>query len=146
MGQSHDRWLSTISQSPSAISMCFVPITSLLSGLPGTGFLSHAMNLYLRCEHFGFCSLVTQWLIRVTSLYKNVLDKPPMEELHQFLEFQLPRQWAPVYGDLPLGLRCRKQSSPSLQFSLLGPRLYVSTSKVRICVLDIVFFSSHFCI
>ncbi|CAN7093941.1 unnamed protein product [Brassica rapa subsp. narinosa] len=105
MGQSHDRWLSTISQSPNAISMCFVPITSLLSGLPGTGFLSHAMNLYLRY-------------------------KPPMEELHQFLEFQLPRQWAPVYGDLPLGLRCRKQSSPSLQFSLLGPKLYVSTSKV----------------
>lgn len=52
MGQSHDRWLSTISQSPNAISMCFVPITSLLSGLPGTGFLTHAMNLYLRCEHF----------------------------------------------------------------------------------------------
>ncbi|KAG2303808.1 hypothetical protein Bca4012_062779 [Brassica carinata] len=104
MGQSHDRWLSTISQSPNAISMCFVPITSLLSGLPGTGFLTHAMNLYLRY-------------------------KPPMEELHQFLEFQLPRQWAPVYGDLPLGLR-RKQSSPSLQFSLMGPKLYVSTSKV----------------
>ncbi|CAH8359247.1 unnamed protein product [Eruca vesicaria subsp. sativa] len=102
--QSHDRWLSTISESPNAISMCFVPITSLLNGLPGTGFLSHAMNLYLRY-------------------------KPPMEELHQFLEFQLPRQWAPVYGDLPLGLR-RSQSSPSLQFSLLGPKLYVSTTKV----------------
>ncbi|KAJ0257951.1 MACPF domain-containing protein NSL1 [Hirschfeldia incana] len=102
--QSHDRWLSTISQSPNAISMCFVPITSLLSGLPGTGFLTHAMNLYLRY-------------------------KPPMEELYQFLEFQLPRQWAPVYGDLPLGLR-RNKSSPSLQFSLMGPKLYVSTSKV----------------
>ncbi|KAF3551856.1 hypothetical protein DY000_02008831 [Brassica cretica] len=105
MGQSHDRWLSTISQSPNAISMCFVPITSLLSGLPGTGFLSHAVNLYLRY-------------------------KPPIEELQQFLEFQLPRQWAPVYGDLPLGLRSRKQSSPSLQFSLMGPKLYVNTSKV----------------
>ncbi|KFK44710.1 hypothetical protein AALP_AA1G292900 [Arabis alpina] len=105
MGQSHDRWLSTISQSPNAISMCFVPITSLLSGLPGTGFLSHAVNLYLRY-------------------------KPPIEELHQFLEFQLPRQWAPVYGDLPLGLRRKKQSSPSLQFSLMGPKLYVNTSKV----------------
>ncbi|EOA39924.1 hypothetical protein CARUB_v10008612mg [Capsella rubella] len=108
VGQSHDRWLSTISQSPNAISMCFVPITSLLSGLPGTGFLSHAVNLYLRY-------------------------KPPIEELHQFLEFQLPRQWAPVYGDLPLGLRRRKQSSPSLQFSLLGPKLYVNTSKVDSC-------------
>ncbi|CAH2034163.1 unnamed protein product [Thlaspi arvense] len=105
MGQSHVRWLSTISQSPNAISMCFVPITSLLSGLPGTGFLSHAVNLYLRY-------------------------KPPIEELHQFLEFQLPRQWAPVYGDLPLGLRRTKQSSPSLKFSLMGPKLYVNTSKV----------------
>jgi hypothetical protein len=105
LGQSHERWLSTVSQAPNVISMCFVPITSLLSGLPGTGFLSHAVNLYLRY-------------------------KPPIEELHQFLEFQLPRQWAPVYGDLPLGLRRSKQSSPSLQFSLMGPKLYVNTSKV----------------
>ncbi|CAN8291017.1 unnamed protein product [Cochlearia groenlandica] len=105
MGQSHDRWLTTVSQSPNVISMCFVPITSLLSGLPGTGFLSHAVNLYLRY-------------------------KPPIEELHQFLEFQLPRQWAPVYGDLPLGLRRTKQSSPALKFSLMGPKLFVNTSKV----------------
>lgn len=57
-------------------------------------------------------------------------DKPPIEELHQFLEFQLPRQWAPMYGDLPLGLRHRKQASPSLQFTFLGPRLYVNTMQV----------------
>ncbi|CAN8313482.1 unnamed protein product [Cochlearia groenlandica] len=105
MGQNHDRWLSTVSQSPNVISMSFVTITSLLSGLPGTGFLSHAVNLYLRY-------------------------KPPIEELHQFLEFQLPRQWAPVYGDLPLGLRRTKQSSPSLKFSLMGPKLFVNISKV----------------
>ncbi|GLT29497.1 hypothetical protein SLA2020_043610 [Shorea laevis] len=105
LGQSHNHWLSTISQSPNVISMSFVPITSLLSGARGNGFLSHAVNLYLRY-------------------------KPPVEELHQFLEFQLPRQWAPVYGDLPLGLMRRKQASPSLQFTLLGPRLYVNTMKV----------------
>ncbi|RHN49471.1 hypothetical protein MtrunA17_Chr7g0274891 [Medicago truncatula] len=28
--------------------------------------------------------------------------KPAIEELHQFLEFQLPRQCATMYGDLPL--------------------------------------------
>ena len=57
-------------------------------------------------------------------------DKPPIEELHQFLEFQLPRQWAPVFGDLPLGPQRRHLSFPSLQFSLLGPRLYVNTTPV----------------
>lgn len=105
LGQSHNRWLSTISQSPNVISMSFVPITSLLNGAQGNGFLTHAVNLYLRY-------------------------KPPIEELQQFLEFQLPRQWAPVYGDLPLGLRRRKQASPSLQFTFMGPRLYVNTNKV----------------
>lgn len=103
--QSHNQWLSTVSQSPNVISMSFVPITSLLAGVQGNGFLTHAVNLYLRY-------------------------KPPIEELHQFLEFQLPRQWAPVYGDLPLGLKRRKQASPSLQFSLLGPKLYVNTTQV----------------
>lgn len=105
VGQSHNQWLSTISQSPNVISMSFVPITSLLSGVRGNGFLSHAVNLYLRY-------------------------RPPIEELHQFLEFQLPRQWAPMYSDLPLGLRHRKQVSPSLQLTFMGPKLYVNTTQV----------------
>ncbi|PRQ28992.1 putative membrane attack complex component/perforin (MACPF) domain-containing protein [Rosa chinensis] len=105
VGQSHNQWLSTISQAPDVISMSFVPITSLLGGVQGNGFLSHAVNLYLRY-------------------------KPPIEELQQFLEFQLPRQWAPVYADLPLGLRRRRHASPSLQFSFMGPKLYVNTMKV----------------
>lgn len=50
VGQSHNQWLSTISQAPDVISMSFVPITSLLGGVQGNGFLSHAVNLYLRCE------------------------------------------------------------------------------------------------
>ncbi|KAK8551521.1 hypothetical protein V6N13_119979 [Hibiscus sabdariffa] len=108
-GQSHSQWLSTISQSPNAISMAFVPITSLLNGVRGNGFLNHAVNLYLRCE---------------------LRYKPPIEELHVFLEFQLPRQWAPVYCDLPLGLKRRKQASPSLQFTFMGPKLYVNTARV----------------
>ncbi|KAI8001252.1 MACPF domain-containing protein NSL1 [Camellia lanceoleosa] len=104
-GQSHSQWLSTVSQSPNVISMSFVPIASLLIGVRGSGFLSHAINLYLRY-------------------------KPPIEELHQFLEFQLPRQWAPVYGDLPLAPRRKRQVSPSLQFTFMGPKLYVNTAKV----------------
>ncbi|PIA36571.1 hypothetical protein AQUCO_03300040v1 [Aquilegia coerulea] len=104
-GQSHNQWLSTISQSPDVISMSFVPITSLLTGVQGGGFLTHAVNLYLRY-------------------------KPPIEELHQFLEFQLPRQWAPMYGDFPLGPQSKKNSSPSLQFTFTGPKLYVNTVQV----------------
>lgn len=50
--QSHYQWLSTASQAPNVISMSFVPITSLLTGVRGSGFLSHAVNLYLRCEYF----------------------------------------------------------------------------------------------
>ncbi|KAJ8616618.1 hypothetical protein MRB53_035990 [Persea americana] len=104
-GQSHSQWLPTISQAPDVISMSFVPIISLLNGIQGSGFLSHAVNLYLRY-------------------------KPPIEELHQFLEFQLPRQWAPTYSEHPLGPQRKKASSPSLQFSIMGPKLYINTTQV----------------
>lgn len=104
---SHNEWLHTVQYEPDVISMSFIPITSLLNGVPGSGFLSHAINLYLRY-------------------------KPPIEELHQFLEFQLPRQWAPVFCELPLGPQRRQQSTPSLQFSLMGPKLYVNTTPVDV--------------
>lgn len=104
---SHNEWLHTVQLEPDVISVSFIPITSLLNGVPGSGFLSHAINLYLRY-------------------------KPPIEELHQFLEFQLPRQWAPVFSDLPLGPQRKQRSSASLQFSLMGPKLYVNTSPVDV--------------
>ncbi|XP_009782296.1 MACPF domain-containing protein At4g24290 [Nicotiana tabacum] len=106
-GLTHNQWLQSVHQEPDVISMSFIPITSLLSGISGSGFLSHAINLYLRY-------------------------KPPIEELHQFLEFQLPRQWAPIFGDLPLGPQRRHSNFASLQFSLLGPRLYVNTTPVDV--------------
>jgi len=104
-GQGHGRWLSTITAYPDVISMSFVPITSLFTGVRGCGFLNHAVNLYLRY-------------------------KPPIEELQQFLEFQVPRHWAPEFGELPLCLQRRKNSLPSLQFTLMGPKLHVNTAKV----------------
>ncbi|XP_047176960.1 MACPF domain-containing protein At4g24290 [Vigna umbellata] len=104
---SHNEWLQTVQHEPDVISMSFIPITSLLNGVPGSGFLSHAINLYLRY-------------------------KPPIQELHQFLEFQLPRQWAPVFSDLPLGPQRRQRSSSSLQFSFMGPKLYVNTTQVDV--------------
>ncbi|KAE9448309.1 hypothetical protein C3L33_19792, partial [Rhododendron williamsianum] len=103
----HHEWLHTVPLEPDAISMSFIPITTLLNGVSGSGFLSHAINLYLRY-------------------------KPPIEELHQFLEFQLPRQWAPVFSDLPLGPQRRQLSTASLQFSFLGPKLYVNTTPVYV--------------
>ncbi|XP_010243890.1 PREDICTED: MACPF domain-containing protein At4g24290 [Nelumbo nucifera] len=104
---SHNLWLNTVQQHPDVISMSFIPITSLLNGVPGSGFLSHAVNLYLRY-------------------------KPHIEELHQFLEFQLPRPWAPVFSDLPLGPQRRQQCTATLQFSFMGPKLYVNTSAVDV--------------
>lgn len=52
--QSHSNWLQTVASHPEAISFKLVPITSLLSGVPGSGYLSHAINLYLRCEYAFF--------------------------------------------------------------------------------------------
>ncbi|KAF2292092.1 hypothetical protein GH714_009897 [Hevea brasiliensis] len=103
----HSEWCQTVQFEPDVISMSFIPITSLLSGINGSGFLTHAINLYIRY-------------------------KPPIEELHQFLEFQLPRQWAPVFGELALGPDRKQQSSPSLQFSFMGPKLYVNTTPVDV--------------
>ncbi|GER47270.1 MAC/Perforin domain-containing protein [Striga asiatica] len=115
----HSEWLQTVLLEPDVISMSFIPITSLLNGVPGSGYLSHAINLYLRFSSHSRCNPILR-----------DVDKPPIEELHQFLEFQLPRQWAPVFSDLPLGPQQRQQSSASLQFSLMGPRLFVNTTLV----------------
>ncbi|KAG7031360.1 MACPF domain-containing protein [Cucurbita argyrosperma subsp. argyrosperma] len=103
----HHEWLQTVQLEPDVISVSFIPITSLLNGVPGSGFLSHAINLYLRY-------------------------KPPIEELHQFLEFQLPRQWAPIFSELPLGPQRKQRNLASLQFSLMGSKLYVNTTPVDV--------------
>ncbi|KAL0382854.1 UNVERIFIED_CONTAM: MACPF domain-containing protein [Sesamum calycinum] len=57
-------------------------------------------------------------------------DKPTLEDLPYFLEFQVPRQWAPLFCELPLRHQRRKASFPSLQFSCLGPKIYVSSTQV----------------
>lgn len=52
-------------------------------------------------------------------------DKPPVEELRYFLEFQIPRIWAPVHDKIA-GHRRKEPVCPSLQFSIMGQKLYVS--------------------
>ncbi|VFQ64582.1 unnamed protein product [Cuscuta campestris] len=103
--QSHMKWLQTLAANPEGILFKLVPITSLLAGIPGSGYLSHAINLYLRY-------------------------KPALEDLQYFLEFQIPRQWAPLFCELPLGHQRRKVSCPSLQFSLFGPKIEVNSIQV----------------
>ncbi|PKU84764.1 MACPF domain-containing protein [Dendrobium catenatum] len=143
----HYEWLNTVQYEPDVISMSFIPITSLLNGVPGSGFLSHAINLYLRflpkigftlvvsIEDFNFPTSLVEDVAGTDEIKTSFLEeghKPPIEELHQFLEFQLPRQWAPVFSDLPLGPQRKQQSSSSLQFKFMGPKLYVNTSVVDV--------------
>ncbi|XVE48549.1 hypothetical protein DITRI_Ditri01bG0010500 [Diplodiscus trichospermus] len=107
MNLSHAEWLHTVEAQPDVVSMSFIPIISLLAGLPGSGFLSHAINLYLRY-------------------------KPPLEELHMFLDLQLPRQWAPVFKEFPSASQKKQKSNSFLQFKFLGPKLYVNTIAVDV--------------
>jgi hypothetical protein len=49
--RSHAEWLLTLPAKPDAINFRLVPLTSLLRGVVGLGFLSHAINVYLRCKN-----------------------------------------------------------------------------------------------
>ncbi|KAJ4754069.1 MACPF domain-containing protein [Rhynchospora pubera] len=102
----HCEWVLTVPTLPDAINFSFVPITSLLKGIPGTGFLSHAINLYLRY-------------------------KPPLSELKYFLDFQHQKIWAPALNDHPLGPSSnRTAETPALYFSPMSPKLHISRSQV----------------
>jgi len=58
-------------------------------------------------------------------------DKPPIEDLRQFLDFQLPREWAPIHGKIHLDSNWKNQvNDASLRFSILGPKLYINTNPV----------------
>ncbi|KAK2443300.1 MACPF domain-containing protein [Trifolium repens] len=102
---SHSSWLQTMTSNPEAIHFKFVPISSLLTGIPGSGYLSHAINLYLRY-------------------------KPSPEDLQYFLEFQIPREWAPMFSELPLRHQRKKTYSPPLQFSFMSPKLHINSTQV----------------
>uniref|UniRef100_A0A7N2L6W9 MACPF domain-containing protein n=2 Tax=Quercus lobata TaxID=97700 RepID=A0A7N2L6W9_QUELO len=105
---SHCEWLLTVPSMPDAIQFSFIPITSLLRGVPGKGFLSHAINLYLRY-------------------------KPPISDLQYFLDFQSHKIWAPIHNDLPLSsVTNRAAPSSILHFNLMGPKLYVNPNQVTV--------------
>ncbi|XP_042514224.1 MACPF domain-containing protein CAD1-like isoform X2 [Macadamia integrifolia] len=104
--QNHTQWAKTVCSSPDVIEMTFLPITAPLEGVSGKDYLARAIGLYLEY-------------------------KPPIEELRYFLEFQIPRIWAPVQDNLP-GHQRKEPVCPSLQFSLMGQKLYVSQEQVSV--------------
>ncbi|PIA32489.1 hypothetical protein AQUCO_04500240v1 [Aquilegia coerulea] len=104
--QSHIQWVRTVRDSPDVIEMTFIPITTLLDGIPCKDHLTRAMGLYLEY-------------------------KPPIEELRYFLEFQIPQVWAPV-EDKFLAHQRKEPVCPSLQFSIMGQKLYVSQEQVSV--------------
>lgn len=104
--QSHIHWAKTVKSSPDVIEMSFFPITMLLEGVKGKEHLSRAINLYLEY-------------------------KPQIEELRYFLEFQIPRIWAPLQDRHP-GQHRKEPVCPSLQFSMMGQKLYVCQEQVSV--------------
>ncbi|XWS35406.1 hypothetical protein CRYUN_Cryun21dG0123600 [Craigia yunnanensis] len=104
--QNHTQWAKTVRSSPDVIEMTFYPITALLDGVAGKEHLARAISLYLEY-------------------------KPPIEELRYFLEFQIPRIWAPIQDKIP-GHQRKEPICPSLQFSMMGQKLYVSQEQISV--------------
>ena len=104
------------------------------------------LNCLLNGTSWLGCYLADQVILRLV-----LPDKPDLQDLQYFLEFQVPLQWAPMFNELVLGPQKRKGSYPSMQFRFLGPKLHVSTSQVSamlLCISDLkvslwlIFYSS----
>ncbi|CAI8600663.1 unnamed protein product [Vicia faba] len=104
--QNHRVWLTTVKSSPDIIEMAFCPITDLLDDIPVKEHLTRTIGLYLEY-------------------------KPPIEELRYFLEFQILRVWAPLH-DRVAGQQRKEPVCPSLQFSIMGQKLYVSQEQITV--------------
>ncbi|KAK2447505.1 MACPF domain-containing protein [Trifolium repens] len=101
--QSHTKWVETVKLAPDIINMKFTPIVSLLDDVHGVKLLARAIELYLEY-------------------------KPPIEDLQYFLDFQITRVWAPEQNNL----QRKEPVCQSLQFSLMGPKLYISPDQVTV--------------
>lgn len=69
----HNKWGQTVQLEPEVISMSFIPIASLLSGIDGSGFLGHAINLYLRCKQTNYFSLLVGNLFLFHMVSENLI-------------------------------------------------------------------------
>ncbi|XVE48553.1 hypothetical protein DITRI_Ditri01bG0010900 [Diplodiscus trichospermus] len=61
MNLSQTEWLDTVEVQPDVVSMSFIPIANLLSGVPGDGLLAHAINHYLQFD-VGMRPVTGLWL------------------------------------------------------------------------------------
>lgn len=66
-------------------------------------------------------------------------DKPPIEDLQYFLDFQIAQVWAPEHNNL----QRKEPVCSSLQFSLMGPKLYVSPDQVIFVVLSSMYWGGY---
>lgn len=149
--QNHTRWARTVRSSPDVIEMTFFPIAALLEGVIGKEHLTRAIGLYLECKKtetssdglkLFLCSIMSDKVVLLTVSKCLLSDKPPIEELRYFLEFQISRIWSPVY-DRNLAQQRKEPVCPALQFSIMGQKLYVSQEQVRIFFVAINTFSTE---
>lgn len=101
---SHYEWLKTVQSAPDVISMSFIPITSLLNGVQGSGFLSHAINLYLRCEWYPFFGWFICWILLIIILFIEVSMHPCCSVTENFSVVWLELFWI---LDVPKRIRSR---------------------------------------
>ncbi|KAF8030995.1 hypothetical protein BT93_D0243 [Corymbia citriodora subsp. variegata] len=101
--QNQATWANTVRLAPDVINMTFTPVVSLLEEVPGIKHLARAIDLYLEY-------------------------KPPIEDLQYFLDFQIACVWAPEQKNL----QRKEPVCSSLQFSLMGPKLYISPDQVTV--------------
>lgn len=85
------------------------------------------VSFYLRKQNIFYYSNLP-CLAFLTNRKKKYLlpDKPPIEDLQYFLDFQIARAWAPELSNL----QRKEPVCESLQFSLMGPKLFVSADQV----------------
>jgi len=104
--QSFSDWKGTVASAPDVIGITFLSIVSLVDDIPGKKHLARAVELYLTY-------------------------KPPIEELQYFLDFRVPLVWAPAPPGIA-GHHRKEPVCPSLQFSLMGPKLFISTEQISV--------------
>ncbi|MQM12552.1 hypothetical protein Taro_045470 [Colocasia esculenta] len=80
------------------------------------------------CESAAGSPIQNKWhAALLPALSSKAVNKPPIQDLEYFLDFQLPKAWAPIFNDLPLG---RSSNRPLRNPALMGLKLYVNTAEV----------------
>ncbi|KAJ6744416.1 MACPF DOMAIN-CONTAINING PROTEIN CAD1 [Salix purpurea] len=89
--------------------MCFGECSTWMSNLPGNTCIAHHL-------------LKKSQQLKYFFVFFLLSDKPPIEDLQYFLDFQIANGWAPEQNNL----QRKEPVCQSLQFSLMGPKLYIS--------------------